>query len=288
MANELHYYGIPSTQSGLTVIARVYDNTGTQVGGDVSTTESGSLAIYTGDMPTASAGQYGVRFFQSGQADPLGTSYIDWDGSTEVTLATIAAQAASILIAVNGLNDFDPANDTVANVTLVATTTTNTDMRGTDGANTTTPNTVAPDNASIAAILADTNELQTNAAAGQYDTATGFAVAADIPSTSDISAAVEGAILNELDGQAVIDAIVQAIGNENVTASAIASAVWSSTLDGSYTSQQLLRIIASATAGKVSVSGDQFSFRDLADSKNRIVADTNSTGERTAVTLDAS
>ena len=39
----------------------------------------------------------------------------------------------------------------VSNVTLVATTTTNTDMRGTDGANT-----VAPDNASIAAILVDT------------------------------------------------------------------------------------------------------------------------------------
>ena len=34
---------------------------------------------------------------------------------------------------------FDPAADTVANVTLVATTTTNTDMRGTDGANTVVP-----------------------------------------------------------------------------------------------------------------------------------------------------
>ncbi len=33
---------------------------------------------------------------------------------------------------INGLNDFDPANDTVENVTLVGTTTTNSDMRGTD------------------------------------------------------------------------------------------------------------------------------------------------------------
>ncbi|MEL6859296.1 MAG: hypothetical protein AAFO74_12995 [Pseudomonadota bacterium] len=247
MANELHYYGIPSTQSGLTVIARVYDNTGTQVGSDVSTTESGSLAIYTGDMPTASAGQYGVRFFQSGQTDPLGTSYIDWDGSAEVTLATIAAQAASILSAVNGLNNFDPSNDTVARVTLVDTTTVNTDMRGTDGANTTTP-----------------------------------------PTASENAIAVENAILNELDGRAVIDAIVQAIGNENITATAIASEVWSSALDGAYEAQELMRLIASATAGKVSVAGAQFSFRDLADSKDRIVAATNSTGERTAVTLDAS
>jgi len=37
------------------------------------------------------------------------------------------------------LNDFDPATDAVANVTLVGTTTTNTDMRGTDGANTVVP-----------------------------------------------------------------------------------------------------------------------------------------------------
>lgn len=276
MADELHFYGTPSTQSGLTVIARVYDGTGTQVGSDVSCTEVGSLALYTGDMPTASAGQYGVRFFESGGTDPLSTGYIDWDGTAEVTLATIAAQ-------ISALNNFDPASDTVANVTLVGTTTTNTDMRGTDSANT-----VAPDNASITAILADTNELQTNAAAGQYDTATGFAVAGDIPSTSDISAAVEGAILNEMDGQAVIAAIVAAIDNENVTASAIASAVWSSTLDGTYTSEQLMRLIASAVAGKASVSNGTFSFRDLADSKNRIVADTTAAGERTAITLDAS
>jgi hypothetical protein len=67
---------------------------------------------------------------------------------------------------------FNPATDTVANVTLVGTTTTNTDMRGTEGANTTTPNTVAPDNASIASILVDTNDLQTNQ--GDWVTATGF------------------------------------------------------------------------------------------------------------------
>lgn len=36
--------------------------------------------------------------------------------------------------AVATLNDFDPATDVVAHVTLVDTTTTNTDMRGTDGA----------------------------------------------------------------------------------------------------------------------------------------------------------
>jgi hypothetical protein len=40
---------------------------------------------------------------------------------------------------VSGLSTFDPATDTVANVTLVDTTTVNTDMIGTDGANTVVP-----------------------------------------------------------------------------------------------------------------------------------------------------
>lgn len=69
--------------------------------------------------------------------------------------------------AIAALNDFNPATDTVANVALVDTTTVNTDMRGTDGANT-----VVPDNASISAILSDTNGLSINQ--GNWLTATGF------------------------------------------------------------------------------------------------------------------
>lgn len=51
---------------------------------------------------------------------------------------TIAVDVAGIdgdaIPDISGLSTFDPANDTVAHVTLVDTTTTNTDMRGTDGA----------------------------------------------------------------------------------------------------------------------------------------------------------
>lgn len=87
-------------------------------------------------------------------------------------------------------------------------------------------------------ILADTNELQTNQ--GDWATATGFATSGQIsalndlssadvtaatPTSSEIATAVEQAILNEGDGQQVIDAIVQAIGNENITAATIANQV---------------------------------------------------------------
>lgn len=60
--------------------------------------------------------------------------------------ATLAKQN-EIIADIAALNDFNPATDSVANVTNVATTAvcvSNSDMRGTDGANT-----VAPDNAGI-------------------------------------------------------------------------------------------------------------------------------------------
>lgn len=128
------------------------------------------------------------------------------------------------------LNDFDPTTQQV-----VAS-----NMRGTDGANT-----IAPDNSSIASILADTNELQTNQ--GDWVTATGFATTSDVSSSTtnitsaisslndlssaDITAAVpstsdiEAALLNEGDSQQLINAISTAIGNQNVDEIALVAAI---------------------------------------------------------------
>ena len=64
--------------------------------------------------------------------------------SRTASQADVSALATSASIA--GLNDFDPAADTVLNVTNVSVCASNSDMRGTDGANT-----VAPDNAGITA-----------------------------------------------------------------------------------------------------------------------------------------
>lgn len=163
MANELQYYGDPSADSGLTIVARVYDDTGTQTGSDVSCTEVGSLAIYRGDMPTAGAGEYAVRFFDGTTLKSQGVIY--WDGAAEVNQSTINTD-------IDALNDFDPASDTVARVTLVDTTTANTDMRGTDNA-----------------LLASS-----------YTTP---------PTTTEI----EAALINEGDGQQLIDAILQVINS---------------------------------------------------------------------------
>jgi hypothetical protein len=84
MSNELQYYGDPVVDTGLTVVARVYDSSGVQVGSDVATTEVGALAIYRGDMPVAVEGNYGVRFFSGTLL--LGQSEISWDGTAERTI----------------------------------------------------------------------------------------------------------------------------------------------------------------------------------------------------------
>jgi hypothetical protein len=81
VASELNYFG-KITETGLSVIAKVYNSNGAQVGADVLCTEAGTLAIYVGDMPTAIIGQYGVRFF--GGVTLLGQGSINWDGTIEI------------------------------------------------------------------------------------------------------------------------------------------------------------------------------------------------------------
>ena len=107
MANELNFYGDPATDSGLTIVARVYDSAGAQVGSDVSCSEVGSLAIYVGSMPSASSGQYGVRFFAGSETTPRATGLIDWNGSSEVTLAALESALPAAIYAefISGSNE---------------------------------------------------------------------------------------------------------------------------------------------------------------------------------------
>jgi hypothetical protein len=53
------------------------------------------------------------------------------------------------------------------------------------------------------------------------------------------------------------------------------------------TVRETLRIAISALGGKVSISGNTVTFRDVNDTVDRITATTDSNGQRTAVTLDA-
>lgn len=70
-------------------------------------------------------------------------------GTTTTNTDMRGTDSAATAAQVTALNDFNPTTDTVANVTLVATTTANTDMRGTDNALLASSYTTPPSAASI-------------------------------------------------------------------------------------------------------------------------------------------
>ena len=72
----------------------------------------------------------------------------------------------------------------------------------------------APANSDITAIKSKTDNLPASPAA-----------VSDIPTTAQIATAVEGSLLNEGDGQAVLNALVGAIGNQNVDEIALVAAI---------------------------------------------------------------
>lgn len=166
------------------------------------------------------------------------------DSANTVVPPSVAQFDARTLLAADY---FDPAVDAVANVTLVATTTTNTDMRGTDSANT-----VAPDNASIASILVDTNDLQTNQ--GNWLTATGFSTSSEIAALNNISVA-------DIFAGGDVDA---------------------------YSLEESLKLILAANVGVLSGAATTTITIQAADaSKARLTATVDSNGNRSAVIKDA-
>ena len=77
-------------------------------------------------------------------------------------------------------------------------------------------------------------------------------------------------------------------GSSAPTAAANAQAVWARALEGEFTAEQMMRLMVAALAGKVSgAAGSTVSFRDLADTRDRIVATVDENGNRTAVVRDA-
>ena len=72
-----------------------------------------------------------------------------------------------------------------------------------------------------------------------------------------------------------------------LTAAAV-DAILDETVEGTYTLRQMLRLALAALAAKCSGGGTTtITFRDLNDSKNRIVATVDANGNRTAVTVTA-
>lgn len=92
------------------------------------------------------------------------------------------------------------------------------------------------------------------------------------------------------------DAVWAAVAAANNTAGTMgeklndagsASNPWTEVIESGYTAAEILRLIAAAMAGKASgLGGSTATFRDIGDTKDRIVATVDSSGNRTALTLD--
>ena len=99
------------------------------------------------------------------------------------------------------------------------------------------------------------------------------------PPTRTEATADKDAIITEVNAnETKIDAL-----NDITVADIIAGVA-----DGSYDLQEMMRIMFAALSGKSSGGGTTtLTFRDSGDAKNRITATVNSSGDRTAMTLDA-
>jgi hypothetical protein len=149
----------------------------------------------------------------------------------------------------------------------------------------------APDNATIATIQSDTNDIQARLPAaligGRIDANVG-AMQSDVITAGAIAA---GAITSsEAPALASLDVAVSsraAVGDAMALTAAAVDAILDDVVAGGYTVRQLLRGVASALLGKLS-GADLNSpiFRDVGDTKNVITATTDASGNRIAVTLD--
>lgn len=148
-----------------------------------------SVSGSTSNVTFAGSGSGDVfDYTRSGSGGLFATPYstaLDNEIRTAIGLATanIDTQFLTINSAIDNLNDFDPANDTVAHVELVDTTTTNTDMRGTDNAALATS---LPTNFADLAITASTGRVTV----GTNTDKTGYSIAGTLTTLDAFNTAI--------------------------------------------------------------------------------------------------
>ena len=130
--------GTPAIGETTGLFTKIIAPDGTLVSGytEATFTEPNGDGVYNTSFTSTSPTK---AFLLEDQPNPysvtLDSSTANVDPMTiDVWLVSIYPWEVAKEATLNSLNNFDPANDTVANVTTVATTTTNTDMRGTDSA----------------------------------------------------------------------------------------------------------------------------------------------------------
>ena len=173
--------------TGLTVTCQPYQS-GAAVGSAISCPETGSTGFYSGNM-TGSAGTYQLAFRAAGAN--VGSGNIVWDGTAEIATSTLTQANVQSALTAQGL--------TTARAGAL------------DNLDTTVSSRLSPSGTLARVTLTDTATTLTNAPT--------------VPTAAEIATAVEGSLLNEADGQAVLNAIVGAIGNTNLSEVSLVAAV---------------------------------------------------------------
>lgn len=102
-------------------------------------------------------------------------------------------------------------------------------------------------------------------------------------------------LIADLDGSTVCAGSITAIGwpsadltvtGSTLTTANVADAIWGAVCEAGLTYEQCLRLINAVLHGKTDITGSVVTFRDVADTKDRVVA-TMTGSERTSVTRDA-
>jgi hypothetical protein len=186
---------------------------------DIAATDivsNGAITTLTGAVSTVTnvTNSVDLNANQSGVTIGTVTTNSDMRGTDSAFLAASAPSNFSVL----GIN----VSGHLSRATLVDTTTANTDMRGTDSANT-----IVPDNASITAILNDTNELQTDdipGLIGALNDIDGTGLTVDLNANqSGVTIGIVGTITNNVTTDSASRTASQADISSLATASALAT-----------------------------------------------------------------
>lgn len=221
---------------------------------DTGTTIPGTIATVQADLDNPD--QYKATGFSTLDAAGVRTAVGLASANLDTQLAdlpTVAEFETRTLVAA----DYVVTSDTIAGVTTVGTTTNLTNLPA-----------ITTNWLTAAGVQADAvTKIQTGLATPTNITAGTITTVGDVtnPVTATISDKT-GFSLSSSGVDGILDEVVE----------------------GTYTMRQLLRIVSSALAGKLSGGGTStVTFRDIGDTKNRITTTVTTGGNRTSVAIDA-
>lgn len=106
--------------------------------------------------------------------------------------------------------------------------------------------------------------------------------------TSNVGQAVWDALATVNNNTGTMGEKLNLAGSGGVDYDALKDAIWQAEIEGTWSAEELLRLFASVLVGKVSGANTSVeTFRDIDDTKNRVTASVDASGNRTGIVLDA-